>query len=380
MTDRRDTAAWIALLVVTGAALYLCWLMLQPFVDVLLWAIVLAIVFRPLQNFLEARTGRPALSALLSCILVVLVILLPLGFVIMLLAREVAGMVQTVPGQAAEFFSEDAAWLQKAREYLGDYIDVDALRTREFYAERLQGVAAAISSTTIGIIGNIAEVIFKVFLILFALYYLFLDGPALMEMLRKQLPLDDERSAAIVRRMREVIDATLYGVVAVAIVQGTLGGLIFWILGLPSPVLWGLVMTILAIIPVTGTPFVWVPAALYLLWTDQWGKGIFLLAWGGLVVAQIDNFLGPRLIGKRARLHVLVIFFAVLGGLKVFGFLGLFLGPVAVAVTKALLDVLEIGDPPPQALNGTPPTSPLVATTDAMPPPTPEAPASAPQS
>lgn len=376
MTDRRETACWIALLAVTGAALYLCWLMLQPFVDVLLWAIVLAIVFRPLQNFLEARTGRPALSALLSCILVVLVILLPLGFVIMLLAREVAGMVQTLPAQAAEFFSEDAAWLQKAREYLGDYIDVDALRTREFYAERLQGVAAAISSTTIGIIGNIAEVIFKVFLILFALYYLFLDGPALMETLRKQLPLDDERSAAIVRRMREVIDATLYGVVAVAMVQGILGGLIFWILGLPSPVLWGMVMTILAIIPVTGTPFVWVPAALYLLWTDQWGKGIFLLAWGGLVVAQIDNFLGPRLIGKRARLHVLVIFFAVLGGLKVFGFLGLFLGPVAVAVTKALLDVLEIGDPPPQALNGTPPASPLVAKTDAMPPPAPEAPQS----
>ena len=140
-------------------------------------------------------------------------------------------------------------------------------------------------------------------------------------------------------RTQEVIAATIYGVLVIAAVQGTLGTFIFWVLGLPSPLLWGVVMFFLAMIPMAGTFLVWAPAAIYLALTGAFLRSAILVAWGLLVIGTIDNFLSPRLVGHRARLHELLIFFGVLGGLQVFGVLGLVLGPVVVAVTLALIEM-----------------------------------------
>jgi predicted PurR-regulated permease PerM len=346
MTDRRELGGWLALLVVTGLALYLCWQLLEPFRDVLLWAALLAVAFRPVQNYLVEKSGRPALSALVSCGIVVVVLVLPLAFVIVVVVGELADLATTLPGDVVAFFDPDKPWVQ----HVHDWIDADslqALRSREFYVQQLIAMRATLSDWTLGLLSNLLEAVVKIVLVLFTLFYLFLDGPQLVEAFRQRLPLDAEQSAAIVRRTREVIDASLYGVLAIAVLQGTLGGLAFWVLGVPSPAIWGMVMTITALIPLIGTPVVWIPVAIYLLGNGHWGKAIGLLIWGGLVISQVDNFLRPKLVGRRAGLHPLVIFFAVLGGLKVFGFLGLFVGPVVVAVTLALLDVLRLGDTTP---------------------------------
>ena len=148
-------------------------------------------------------------------------------------------------------------------------------------------------------------------------------------------------------RTREVIGATIYGVLAISVIQGTLGFLIFLVLGLPSPLLWGVVMLLMSMIPMAGAFVVWVPASLYLLLTGSYIKALLLAGWGVLVIGSIDNFLSPRLVGRRARLHELLIFFSVLGGLQVFGVLGLVLGPVLAAVTLALIEVVRQANRPP---------------------------------
>ena len=178
------------------------------------------------------------------------------------------------------------------------------------------------------------------------MFYFFRDAETLRVALYEIVPLEYEQSNDIVLRTREVIGATIYGVLAISAIQGTLGYLIFLVLGLPSPLLWGVVMFLMSMIPMAGAFIVWVPAALYLLLTGSYVKAIVLAVWGVVVIGSIDNFLSPRLVGRRARLHELLIFFSVLGGLQVFGVLGLVIGPVLAAITLALIEVVRQANRP----------------------------------
>lgn len=146
----------------------------------------------------------------------------------------------------------------------------------------------------------------------------------------------------------------MYGVVVLAVLQGVLGGLAFLVLGLPNPFVWGAVMVILSTIPVTGSFVVWVPAAVYLAATGEVGKAAVLAAWGLVVIGTVDNLLRPAVMGQKARMHELLLFFAVLGGLAVFGVTGLVLGPVLVAVTLGLIDVIRQADRPAEAIRREP--------------------------
>jgi predicted PurR-regulated permease PerM len=179
------------------------------------------------------------------------------------------------------------------------------------------------------------------------MFYFFRDAEPLRRALYDIVPLEYEQSNDIVVRTNEVIGATIYGVLAISAIQGVLGFLIFFLLGLPSPLLWGVVMFLMSMIPMAGAFIVWVPAALYLLLTGSYIKAIVLVVWGVLVIGSIDNFLSPRLVGRRARLHELLIFFSVLGGLQLFGVLGLVLGPVLAAITLALIEVVRQANRPP---------------------------------
>jgi predicted PurR-regulated permease PerM len=140
------------------------------------------------------------------------------------------------------------------------------------------------------------------------------------------------------RQVDDTIHATVYGTLAVALLQGVLCGLMFWWLGLPAPFFWGGVMVLLAIVPVLGAFVVWIPAALYLASTGEWGKALILTLWGMLVVGMVDNLLRPILVGHRLRQHTVLAFMSVVGGLFVFGAAGLILGPVTLTITLALLD------------------------------------------
>ncbi len=156
----------------------------------------------------------------------------------------------------------------------------------------------------------------ELLLTLFVLFYLFRDRRKALGTLRSLVPLSEREADEVFTRVSDTIHATVYGTLVVAAVQGALGGLIFWWLGLPAPILWGTVMGLLAIVPVLGAFIIWVPVALFLAATGQWGKAAILIAWGGIVIALIDNLLYPILVGKRLRLHTVPVFFAIVGALR----------------------------------------------------------------
>ena len=344
MPTDRLTGRSLGLLVIFGIAAWLCWLMLRPFVAVLLWAIVLVVVFYPAHRKLVGWTGSPGSAAALSTLLVILTILLPVVLVSYAVGKELQGGVEHFQGGIGRLL--DIPAIQPVVRWLDQYVDVDAWRSADYIADHLQAWSAAIAGPTLMFVGGLVSALVQMLLVVFTMFYFFRDAEPLRHAIYDIVPLEYEQSHDIVMRTREVIGATIYGVLAISAIQGTLGFVIFFFLGLPSPLLWGVVMFLMSMIPMAGAFIVWVPASLYLLLTGSYIKAIVLAAWGVLVIGSIDNFLSPRLVGRRARLHELLIFFSVLGGLQVFGVLGLVLGPVLAAITLALIEVVRQANRP----------------------------------
>ena len=337
ITGTRPNARWLALVAATAIVLYLCWLMLQPFVDVLLWASVLAMVSWPVQRRLR-REGYPAwVSAMMTTVLVVLVLLIPLTLVTTAVVKQGAGAVDALHDGMHRLLDPDSRFLN----WLDQYVDVGPLRDPKVFASRMGAIGGAIANRTLGIVGGVVGGVVQAFFVLFTLYYLLRDGDLVMAAIRRSLPLTEAQAEVIFVRTGEVISASVNGVLVIAAIQGILGMIAFWVLGLKSALLWGVVMFLLSTIPMLGAFLVWVPAALYLAATGHWAKAIVLAAWGALVIGMVDNLLRPKLVGKRAKLHELIIFFSVLGGLQVFGVLGLFVGPVVAAIALALVEVFR---------------------------------------
>ena len=349
MTTRKDAVRWWLLLLVTAICLYLCWRMIQPFVGVIAWATVLVIVFYPVHKRLAKRIGRPSLAALVSCALVILIILVPVALITLAVFSEVAGALTSLQAGVNYLLDPNSRITGPILNFLSRYVDVTQLRSEEFLVARLKGAGGQIAGQTLGFLGGLAAVIVQMFFVIFTMYYFFKDGDRIYGTVRDSLPLEEDQAESIMARTREVIDASVYGVITIAIIQGTLGGLAFWVLGLPSAIIWGVAMTFLSMVPMLGAFLVWVPAAIYLALTGHWVKALLLALWGTLVIGMIDNFLRPTLVGSRTRLHELLIFFAVLGGLNVFGVLGVVLGPVVLAVTLALIDVYKAAGRPTSA-------------------------------
>jgi predicted PurR-regulated permease PerM len=336
-------AGLIALAGVLLAALYVCWLMFQPFFNVLLWAAVLCVVFYPMHRRILARVGKPTPAAALSTLAVVLLILLPVTGITFAVVRELSGAAASV--QSPDTWTVPPG-VARALDFISRYVDIDRETARKFLAERMQTWGTALAASTLVVVGGAVGAVAQMLLVVFTLFYFFRDGDNIRHAAHAMVPLRRAQWQDIVARTRDVISATVYGVLAISAIQGTLGTFIFWTLGLPSPLLWGVVMFFLSMIPMAGAFLVWVPAAIYLALIGAYVKAGILLAWGVLVIGSIDNVLSPKLVGRRARLHELLIFFAVLGGLQVFGVLGLVLGPVVVAMTLALIEMArEAGDP-----------------------------------
>ncbi len=352
MKEQRNQVRSIALAAAAAIAFYLCWLMLQPFVEVLLWAAVLVVVFHPVHMRLAARTKSSGWSAALSSLLVIATILIPLTLVTWAVVNEIANVAQNVQDNVSSLLDPNSPSTGRALKWLGRYVNVEQLRSQEYIVERLKSLSGQIAGRTLGVVGGLVGAIVEIFFVIFTMYYLFRDGDKIIDWLRDILPLEKAQSHEIFTRTRDVISASVYGVVAIGTVQGALGGLMFWLLGLPSALVWGVVMIFMSMIPMLGSFIVWVPAAIFLAATGHWAKAAILTAWGALVIGSIDNFLRPKLVGEKTKLHELLIFFSVLGGLQVFGVLGLVVGPVIVAVTLALLDVFrEMGRPVAETIN-----------------------------
>lgn len=337
--DRREQLRWFLLLAIMAGALYLCWLMLLPFIGVLLWAAVLTVACEPLHHRLLARFGRPELTAALTCLIIILVIGVPLALISWAVIHELAPAISNLQGFVSQIFDPQSELTGPTMRWLGEHVDLD--RVRVSASEQLGEIGRWLASRTPGIVGGVLAVVIQILFVFFVMYYLFRDGAQVRAALSSVIPLRNRQTYALFVRTREVISASLYGVLVIAVIQGVLGGVAFWALGLPSALIWGTVMVFLSLIPMAGAFIVWVPAAIFLAVGGSWIKAILLTLWGTIVIGLVDNFLRPKLVGERAKLHELFIFFAVLGGLQVFGLLGIVLGPVVLAIALALFDVLR---------------------------------------
>jgi predicted PurR-regulated permease PerM len=341
----------MALVLALLAGLYLCWRIIFPFVNVLLWAAVLVVVFQPVHRRLLARLRHPGWAAAASTLLVIITILAPVTLITLAVIAELRGLVSHLETNPLRFFSFDSPGIGPWLRWIDQYVDVERFQDPQFLRSRLEGLTGVLANSTLGFVGGAVTTVVQTLLVIFTMFYLFRDGEAIRRAGYDLVPLQRSQARDVVARTKEVIAATVYGVIVIALIQGILGSVIFFALGLPSPLLWGVVMFFLSMIPMAGAFLVWAPAALFLAFTGAWTRAAILVAWGVLVVGSIDNVLSPRLVGQKTRLHELLVFFSVLGGLEVFGVLGVVLGPVVVAVTLALVEMVrEVNRSPAETL------------------------------
>lgn len=318
--------------------------MARPFTKPFLFAAVLAIIFYPLHARIQRKVHGPNTAALLSTLVVLLAVMIPTVGLGSVLARDI--------GQAYQRLSEAIAaaggWvayvmgrLERPLGWLGGHVGLGRLDVGTEMRNRLRELSAWMVRSIAGVLENLTSLIFDAAIAFFTLFFLFREGRRIRLTLAAALPLESDRVERLFTNISDIVVANLYGVLAVAVVQGSLIAVAFWFLGLHSPILWGVVTAACSLIPVVGTGLVWLPAALFLMASGHWAKGLIMLAWGGGFVSLIDQIVRPYVVGGRARMNTLLVFFSLLGGIEAFGILGIFLGPLVLSVTLALLVMLR---------------------------------------
>ncbi|MCE9519580.1 MAG: AI-2E family transporter [Verrucomicrobia bacterium] len=330
--SRRHVQTLVLMAATVGGA-YFCYQMALPFLAAIAWAVALAVVFAPFQRWVEAKVEHPNLAAVISVTVIGLVVLALAAFVGQRLIQEAANGAELIKTKI-----ESGEW-RRALEAHPRLLPLADWMEQQNVPGTVKTIATWMTTTGASFVrGSLFEVL-GLILSFYLLFYFLRDRRAALLLLRSLSPLSVADMDRLCGRVDDTIFATVYGTLAVAAVQGLLGGLMFWWLGLPAPLLWGLVMGLLAVVPVLGAFIVWIPAALFLALEGSWVKALVLTFWGGVVVGGIDNLLYPMLIGNRLKLHTCLAFISVVGGLIVFGPAGLILGPVALTITAELLGI-----------------------------------------
>jgi len=328
---RRQGKTFV-LLGATALGLYLCYRLTASFLPAVAWALALAVMFVPLQRRLESALRRPGAAAFISVLLIGVMVIIPATFV----AQQL--VVQAAKGAdlfEVRFNAGEWRHTLDSQPRLAQLAGI--IQQRADLPDLVKSFAAWLSTGAGALVkGSIYQVI-GLCLTFYLLFFFLRDRRTVLQSLRSLSPLPDETMDRLFHQVDDTIHATVYGTLAVALLQGVLGGLMFWWLGLPAPIFWGGVMALLAIVPVLGAFVVWIPAALYLASAGEWGRALVLTLWGMLVVGTVDNLLRPILVGNRLRQHTVLAFMSVVGGLIVFGAAGLILGPVTLTLTLGLL-------------------------------------------
>jgi len=306
--------------------------MVQPFLAVITWAAALAVLAHPLHVWLGRRV-RPNAAALISVLLVAVVIVAPAVVVSQKLFAELSETLRAVGTDlnSANVHSrvEQYPRLAALVEWMESRLDLD---------QQIRSATGVVAGKVGAWVSSSVWLFTQFFLTFLTLFYFFRDRTGLLEFLRRLIPLPAAETGEIFDRIARTVNASLYGNLLVKLMQGFLGGMMFWILGLPAPILCGAATALCAVLPFVGTALVWAPAAIFLALSGSWVKAVILGFWGGVVVGLIDNLLYPILIAGELRFHPLAVFFSVFGGLLAFGVAGVVLGPVILAITVALLE------------------------------------------
>jgi predicted PurR-regulated permease PerM len=342
MNSNRN-AVTIVLVILTALMLYLSYLLVEPFLSPILFAILMAIAFHPLHAFSNRLIRNRSAAAIASTLVTVLLTAVPLLFLALALSGEISGLYQSATAKTAAqggLINYLLHALQSAQEWLGKHLPLPSVNIRDLAMRRLEGIGAGLVRVGASVVSNVFAFITDSVIACVVLFFVFRDGERGLARLSASLPLPEGTMDKLQKQVSATVVANLYGGVAVGAAQGLLAGLAYWVLGVGSPVLWGVVTGICSLVPMVGSALVWVPAAIMLMVGGHMAKGVVLLAWGGGVVAMVDNFIRPWIVSGRVQMHPLYVFFALLGGVQVFGIIGLFAGPVILSLVTALLGLL----------------------------------------
>ncbi len=348
---KREHIFLIFTLFLTFLSIYLLYRILSPFLTSIIWAILLAMVFYPLfQRLQRLLKNRKFLSALIMTLLVLVIIVLPFTLLMLSLAGEVVDVYYRVEEMIKT--GQLQAYLERVKEIpmlewifarLGQHIDLSQTDPLPLLLKNLKQISTFIFNQTTTLLKGFSTFIAGFFFTLLSLYYLFKDGSLFFKGLKEMVPLPSKERDLLIQRFKDMIYATIYGGILIAIIQGFLGGLFFWALGLSSPIFWGTAMALLSFIPIGGTALIWAPAAIILLIGGAVLKGLLLLGLGVLVISMVDNFLRPFFISAKTNIHPLLLFFAVLGGIQAFGLIGLVAGPLIATLFLTLIEIYVQG-------------------------------------
>jgi predicted PurR-regulated permease PerM len=301
-----------------------------PFLSYIVLAGILTYTLFPIYQFLNRRTRTAGIAAGLVIVLALVLMILPTVYLVSELVDQVKGTYTTLQTDS----------LQQVGDYLNSLTNLD-VDFQEMLSSMLDQVRQSIVGLAPNILGSISELLLGLFIMFFVMFYGFREGQAFMTYLKELLPLEVGLKDSLFHEMRTVTQAVLYGQVLTAVIQGALGGLGLLVTGVPNALFWGAIMMITAFVPLLGTPLIWVPAAVGLMMDGQMTRGILLLVYGATIVMNIDNFLRPKLVSGRSKVHPVLILIGVLGGLRVFGFIGMLIGPLVLAILVALIKFYE---------------------------------------
>jgi predicted PurR-regulated permease PerM len=338
--NRLYSATSIFMVVLLG---YLTYQILQPFIHAIAWAVVFAIVFYPVYVFLERILKGRALSSLITLLIIIVAIIGPFTYFSFILVDETVNLVQHINQDTLDSIvnvfahSKIAHAIEKIQSYLG----METISNTDSLMENIRGTGKTVAHSLSAGIGNLAAMVINSVLMLFALFFFLKDGRIILSGIREYLPFSEDDKNRLMSKVRDMVISTVYGGVVIALLQGILGGIGFYFLGIKSPVLWGCAMTIMSFLPLIGTFSIWGPATGYLFFEGDYVRAVILLLYGTLVITMVDNILRPIIISGRTKMPTLAVFFSVLGGIKFFGPIGFIMGPLVLALFVAVFEIFR---------------------------------------
>ena len=312
----------------------LCAFVAYPLLAPVLWATVLTVVASPLHRWVQRRVKYPSVAATVVVVVVVLLVAVPLAFVVPQLLQQVAdGAARLQSGEASRLWQDALARqprLATLIDWFGRRVDLKSLG-EQWTGGTVKLVQELVAESIASAAGWL--------IMFFVLFFLLRDRTRMLAAVERFLPLTRAETHKVFKVAADTIYATVWGTLAVGLLQGTLGGLMFWWLNLPAPLLWGAVMGLLSVLPVLGAAIVWMPVAAYFVLQGQWPDALALTAFGAIVIGLIDNLIYPLIIKDRLHLHAVPVLVSIIGGLIVFGASGVVLGPLLLAVTDAFVEI-----------------------------------------
>ncbi len=325
-------------------ALALCLMLFRPYAGPIVFAVVIAIVFHPVHRYSRRIFRTPGTAALASMLLALTITAVPLFFLGVAVSRELMDMYKSLVARSADAggpVSYAFHALQRTADWLTESLALPDTDVRNLLLRRLEQASASLMQVGTSLLSDFIALLIKAVIAAVTLFFLFRDGEAMLKQISGVIPAAEKRFVALQQRIGVTVVTNFYGGAVVGIVQGGLTATAFWILGINSPVLWGVVTGLFSLLPLVGSAAVWVPASAYLLFSGHIGKGVVLLVLGTCVIGLADNVVRPWIVSENLHLPSIYVFFALLGGMQIFGPIGLFLGPVILAITASLFAMLR---------------------------------------